>query len=389
MTRIDFYRIIFPLGLILLWGIPTNVSAQVSFGELAGTTAEETDSKSDGEKKKNPSVKRPGKKSDKDQNKGPSGLTDNDNDPDGDSQEAAMTPVKQGGPILGKSKKIKYRVGLSLEARPNGECSDIFGSVPFPIDFHDQKVRVIEEEFPDGIRVKYRDLKEGGCRQMLIRMRTLKAGEKAEAAVTVEVTRFEETPPEDPSKLSIPKPIPKEVKDYLKESPFIETTDRKIKKTAREIVSDDVSDWRKAENILHFVREKVKYKEAYKEKTIRGALAALESGEGDCEDMSALFIALCRVTGIPARTVRVPEHCWAEFYLEDESRNGFWFPVQVAGNEPIGVLTDLRPILQKGDAFKVPETPRETSRYVRELFTGSVAKTGQDPKHRFIWEEVR
>ena len=118
-------------------------------------------------------------------------------------------------------------------------------------------------------------------------------------------------------------------------------------------------------------------------------MAALETGEGDCEDLSTLFIALCRINGIPARTVRVPEHCWAEFYLEDSAKNGYWFPAQVAGNEPLGYSSDHRMILQKGDAFRIPESRREISRYVVELFTGKVKQPGADPIHRFAREEVR
>ena len=43
--------------------------------------------------------------------------------------------------------------------------------------------------------------------------------------------------------------------------------------------------------------------------------AALRDGTGDCEELSSLFIALCRAHGIPARTVWVPDHCYPEFYL--------------------------------------------------------------------------
>lgn len=298
-------------------------------------------------------------------------------------------PAPKGGPVFSHPTRAKYRIGLSLEARPNGECNDIFGSVPFPMDFPDQKVRIIEDQCSDHVQMRYRDLKEGGCRQLLIRIRTLYAGEKAEAVVTVEVTRFDTTPPENTEIYFIPKSIPREIKLYLHESPYIDIANNKLKKTAKSLLSNDGSDWQKVEKILRYVRENVKYKEAYKEKTIRGAIAALDTGEGDCEDMSALFIALCRLNGIPARTVRVPDHCWAEFYLEDDTKNGYWFPAQVAGTEPLGCLTDHRMILQKGDAFRVPESGRELSRYVNELFTGKVKESGADPIHQFIREEIR
>jgi hypothetical protein len=306
-----------------------------------------------------------------------------------ESEKTEPNPQQSGGPVFTHPTRTKYRIGLSLEARPNGECNDVFGSVPFPMSFPDQKVRIIEDEHSDHVKIRYRDLKEGGCRQLLIRIKTLYPGEKADAIVTVELTRFNIAPPESPYDYVIPKSVPKNIREYLNESPYIETTNAKIKKTAKKVVSDDDKDWRKVENILRFVRESIKYKEAYKEKPVRGALAALETGEGDCEDLSTLFIALCRINGIPARTVRVPEHCWAEFYLEDSAKNGYWFPAQVAGNEPLGYSSDHRMILQKGDAFRIPESRREISRYVVELFTGKVKQSGADPIHRFVREEVR
>lgn len=291
--------------------------------------------------------------------------------------------------LLGTASKKKYRYGMEFEARPGGECSDLFGSVPIPTDWPEQKVRLIEETFPPDAKTGYRDLKEGGCRQMLFRMRKLQAGQKVEASVVVEVTRFEQKAPENPNDYSVPKKLPKEMRRYLKESPYIEVEDRQIKKLAKEALNDSESGWGQVDAVFKYVRQNVQYIDALKEKPIRGAIAAIESGKGDCEDMTALFIAIVRNLDIPARTVRVPEHCWAEFYLEDADGNGQWFPAQVAGSEPLGVITDLRPILQKGDAFNLPESSRETTRYVKELFKGEVKQNGPDPKVQFIQEEVR
>lgn len=61
----------------------------------------------------------------------------------------------------------------------------------------------------------------------------------------------------------------------------------------------------------------------------RGALYALMSGKGDCTEYAALFAALCRAQGVPARVMggyRVPAnavldprsyHNWAEFWAGD------------------------------------------------------------------------
>lgn len=387
----SLYSFISLLGgvLLLIFVTGTRLAAQLDLGEISNRPNVATGKKAYSvpkEKKKKISPNREEQAGSESLEEKPTEIFASQTE---DTENKGPALAARGGPVFSHPSRTKYRIGLSLEARPNGECHDIFGSVPFPMDFPDQKVHIIEDQCSDHVQIRYRDLKETGCRQLLVRIRTLYAGEKAEAIVTVEVTRFDTAPPENPDIYVVPKAISREIKRYLHESPYIEITNTKLKKTAKNVVSSDDKDWRKAEKILRYVRENVKYKEALKEKPIRGAMAALETGEGDCEDMSALFIALCRLNGIPARTVRVPEHCWAEFYLEDSEKNGYWFPAQVAGNEPLGYLTDHRIILQKGDAFHVPESGREASRYVKELFTGKVKESGADPIHQFIREEIR
>ena len=81
--------------------------------------------------------------------------------------------------------------------------------------------------------------------------------------------------------------------------------------------------------------------------------------------MVCLFIAMCRAKKIPARTVWVPDHCYAEFYLMAKNNQGYWLPCQVAGTRQFGEMEEYKPILQKGDRFKVPEK-RSVQRYLAE-----------------------
>lgn len=293
------------------------------------------------------------------------------------------------GPILGKAVSHKYRAGMIFAARPGGGCTNVFGSAPVPMEFPEQKVRTLEEDFPRVARVDYRNLKEGGARQMIFKMRELKSGQQVEATALFEVTRYPLLPPSEPDIYKIPKSTSREIKRYLKDGLYIESnskTVRAVVKEALQNVAEDASDWDKIDAFLSFVRENVQYKEVLIDKPMRGALAAIKNREGDCEDMSALFIAMCRSNDVPARLVRVPGHCWAEFYLVDDAKEGYWFPAQVAGTEPLGSMQDTRVILQKGDNFHLPETPDEESLYVKELFTGNVKENAPDPIHQFIQE---
>ncbi|MCA9266546.1 MAG: transglutaminase domain-containing protein, partial [Planctomycetales bacterium] len=205
----------------------------------------------------------------------------------------------------------------------------------------------------------------------------------ASAIVTFEVTRRAVAGPESTDDLQIGKKLPRHVRRYLGPSPYIESRNAKIIKLAKSLVNKELTGWQQAEANYDYVREHVEYKNG----KLKGALAALEDGNGDCEELTSLFIAICRVQGIPARTVWVPDHCYPEFYLVNAENEGQWYPCQAAGAREFGSMTDLRPILQKGDNFRVPEK-QDPQRYVSEHLTGSRKRgvTSGRPKVSFVRE---
>lgn len=100
----------------------------------------------------------------------------------------------------------------------------------------------------------------------------------------------------------------------------IETEAHLVRQAAEE-VSEGVDELETARNIMNYVSTRISYG-GFSAKD-GGALAALRSGTGDCTDYVDLFVALCRVKGIPARHVsgvltrwiNVPGHSWAEFHV--------------------------------------------------------------------------
>ncbi|MBY8994809.1 MAG: transglutaminase domain-containing protein [Candidatus Heimdallarchaeota archaeon] len=118
------------------------------------------------------------------------------------------------------------------------------------------------------------------------------------------------------------------LKKYLAPEPHIESNHPKIVELASKISNKDPLSFAKLAAKL--VNRKIKYKIQPDE---YGAAYAIEKGEGDCTEFAALFVALCRAAGIPARTnagfalaQHWERHATAEFLV-----GGRWIPIDVTG----------------------------------------------------------
>lgn len=298
------------------------------------------------------------------------------------SASAQFESTDNKGAKLDKALTQRIKIGMTITAR-GGPCKGIVGTAPVPTNWPEQQVEVVEEDVtPNVKKVDYRTI-AGGVKQMVVHIPSLAAGEQAKALITFEVKRSSLLPPDDTSIYSIPKKVDRDMIIYLGQSPFIETRHAKMRALAKEL-GGDLEGWAKVEAIYDGIREKVEYKEG----KLKGALAALNDGTGDCEELSSLFIAVCRNAGIPSRIVWVEGHCYPEFYLVDSENNGHWFPCQAAGTRAFGGIPEHRPILQKGDNFKDPDRPKERLRYVSEYLTAKGLKGGGEPKVDFVRELV-
>jgi hypothetical protein len=296
---------------------------------------------------------------------------------------AQFKDSEPGAVKLGDVRVQRWRAGMLVEA-VGGPCQGIVGYVPFPAEWPEQDVKIVDEDVSPGVKISY-DVYEG-VKLMVVRIAFLPAGEKAKATVTVEVRRRTILPPENTEGYTLPdaKQLGRKLQPYLAPSPKIESRDPKIRALAKEIGADEKDAWKKVEAIYEWVRAKVKYKNG----ELKGALAALKDGTGDCEDSSSLFIAICRAAGIPARTVWVPGHCYPEFYLIDKDGKGRWFPCQAAGTPAFGGIPETRPVLQKGDNFRPPWDRRKSQRYMSEYLSGTPAPNGGQPQVRFLREQL-
>jgi transglutaminase-like putative cysteine protease len=135
---------------------------------------------------------------------------------------------------------------------------------------------------------------------------------------------------------------------YLKPTEYI-PTDGLVRETAQNITKGARTDVQKAKAIYDWTIENTERNPSTKGCGVGDVKAMLESNnlKGKCADLNALFVALCRASGVPARDVygvRVADsqrgfkslgksgditkaqHCRAEFYAQ----NIGWVPVDPA-----------------------------------------------------------
>lgn len=295
---------------------------------------------------------------------------------------AAVVADDSRGIRLGEESTSKWRFGVVVKAA-GGPVSGITATLPVPMDWPEQTVKKIGEEKTRQVGEIDFPVLDRGVKQMRVKIPRLAAGEEATAVVTFEVHKRRIEAPTETSVYQVPK-SDRELAKFLNPSPYIESKDPKVKAIASQVISGKEQAWDQVAAIFDWVRANVKYEFA---EQIKPATAALKDGQGDCEELSSLVVAMCRASKIPARAVWIPGHTYPEFYLADEAGKGHWFPCQAAGaDRQFGSMKDDRPIIQKGDNITVPGD-KGPQRYVKPTLRATDAAAS--PEVKFIMERVK
>lgn len=150
----------------------------------------------------------------------------------------------------------------------------------------------------------------------------------------------------DPRDLT-PTPAPADVADYLRPEPFIESDAPEIRAEAERMVEGVEGTRARAERLTREVNQLLEKKPTV---SLPSALEVLRTKVGDCNEHTALFVALARSIGIPARinvgVVYVHGafyyHAWPEVYIDEGNKKGMWLPVDPTLDQFPADATHLR-----------------------------------------------
>ena len=266
---------------------------------------------------------------------------------------------------------------------PDAPAKGIVATGPIPMDWPEQRVRLLSQKLSPYSRVSER-IFHGQAAVLKLQVSKIPKGGTAFVERLYEITRYRtkfSLPGED---LQLPRAMPPEMKDQVTGvPPGMDLNNPKMIELAESLrrSNEAAGAWETVKGFWSWTRDNVEVEHG----DFRGALHALENRRGDCEEMSALFVGMCRLSGIPARTVWVKSHDYPEFYLVDKQGKGHWIPAQVAGPEWFGEMAEYRPIFQKGDRF-FDSAQRTYVRYVPQTVRGAHATIA--PKVQFTHEII-
>lgn len=232
----------------------------------------------------------------------------------------ATTPYTRSDPQL-YTIQIRYQV----ENRSSQPSTNITLTLPaiYPDSFSNQHVLASRwNRLPSQI---VRDVQGNATATVIIPR--LEAGARTEVVQEYLVSNFGIA-----FNLGVPAgPFPAPHPSYLQPEEKIESNHAEITGKASTVTAGKNTAEEKAQAIFAFVQQYMSYNPAYGN---RGALSALYNRSGVCEDYAALFVALCRASGVPARLVSghgsdqssgsFVGHMWAEFFLPSYG----WVPVE-------------------------------------------------------------
>jgi transglutaminase-like putative cysteine protease len=239
----------------------------------------------------------------------------------------------------------RYEVRIGIEMQGNGPATKIKATTPVPVESPEQKIDEDVSIDTLGCRAAIRKL-DAAARELVLTAPSIVAGQVIRAVATFQITLFKQYHGFNADAFYRDVPPPKDVRrGFLQNSPGIETSAPEVSALAAKVAGKVESPWERAERFKDWVWENI----AARPGKYTNVTTAIKNRVGDCEERAAVFVALCRSVGIPARLVWVPNHNWAEFYLTDIDGKGHWIPAHTSCYSWFGWTGAHELVLQKGD----------------------------------------
>ena len=133
-------------------------------------------------------------------------------------------------------------------------------------------------------------------------------------------------------------PRESDLDQYLRPEPLIESDDPDIRAVAEEAVRGVASARSRAEALTRYVNALLQKKPTV---SLPSAREVLRTKIGDCNEHTALFVAMSRAIGLPSRIAvglvyargAFYYHAWPEIYIEERVNRGHWLPVDPTFNQ--------------------------------------------------------
>ena len=127
---------------------------------------------------------------------------------------------------------------------------------------------------------------------------------------------------------------------------FIDPNDPEISSIATTILENEKTNnsFLVAKALFSWLKQNIQYQTHPSEKVVRSAAVTLQRKQGDCDDLSFLYVSLCRAVDIPARFIRgylisndittgaktAVAHAWVEVFIGTTDAQNGWIPVECA-----------------------------------------------------------
>ena len=166
----------------------------------------------------------------------------------------------------------------------------------------------------------------------------LQGGGQAESGGTIEVRDSKDLPPA---------PAPSGLDAYLRAESFLESDAPEIQAEAQKAAAGAATPRLRAERLTRYVHAIIEKRPTV---SLPSALEVLKTKVGDCNEHTALYVAMARSLGLPSRIAvgivylrgAFYYHAWPEVFVAEAPGRGLWLPVDPTLNQFPADATHVR-----------------------------------------------